>query len=83
MTEYKKVFLDTTPIIYFLDEDVNYAEKVENIFSEILQHEKAMVTSVITCTEYLTYPYRINNTDKVNVFLNFLPIVIYQYIQLI
>lgn len=83
MTEYKKVFLDTTPIIYFLDEDVNYAEKVENIFSEILQHEKAMVTSVITCTEYLTYPYRTNNTDKVNVFLNFLPIVIYQYIQLI
>lgn len=72
MTEYKKVFLDTTPIIYFLDEDVNYAEKVENIFSEILQHEKAMVTSVITCTEYLTYPYRINNTDKVNVFFEFL-----------
>lgn len=72
MTEYKKVFLDTTPIIYFLDEDVNYAEKVENIFSEILQHEKAMVTSVITCTEYLTYPYRTNNTDKVNVFFEFL-----------
>ena len=24
MTEYNKVFLDTTPLIYFLDNDVNF-----------------------------------------------------------
>ena len=34
MTEYKKIFLDTTPIIYFLDADINYAEKVEQLFEE-------------------------------------------------
>ena len=72
MTEYKKVFLDTTPIIYFLDEDINYAEKVEHIFSEILESSKPVVTSTITCTEYLTYPYRTGNTEKVNVFFEFL-----------
>ena len=72
MTEYKKVFLDTTPIIYFLDEDINYAEKVERIFSEILESSKMIVTSTITCTEYLTYPYRTGNTEKVNVFFEFL-----------
>ena len=38
MTGYNKVFLDTTPIIYFLDEDVNFGDKVENILSEILGH---------------------------------------------
>lgn len=72
MTEYKKVFLDTTPIIYFLDEDINYAEKVERIFSEILESSKMIVTSTITCTEYLTYPYRTGNTEKVKVFFEFL-----------
>ncbi len=37
MTEYKKIFLDTTPIIYFLDADINYAEKVEQIFEELMK----------------------------------------------
>lgn len=72
MTGYKKVFLDTTPLIYFLDADVNYAEKVEEIFSDILENEKTMITSAITCTEYLTYPYRTGNVEKVNAFFEFL-----------
>ena len=28
MTEYNKVFLDTTPLIYFLDNDVNFGNKL-------------------------------------------------------
>ena len=64
MTDYSKVFLDTAPLIYFLDTDINYAEKVENIFSEVLENEKPMITSVITCTEYLTFPYRTGNLEK-------------------
>lgn len=72
MTESKKIFLDTTPIIYLLDEDVNYAKKVEKIFTEILKSDKSMITSTITCTEYLIYPYRTGNLEKVNVFFEFL-----------
>ena len=72
MTEYKKIFLDTTPIIYFLDVDVNYAEKVENLFSDFLEAESQMITSTITCTEYLTYPYRTGNTEKIDAFYEFL-----------
>lgn len=72
MTEYKKIFLDTTPIIYFLDVDVNYAEKVENLFSDFLVAESQMITSTITCTEYLTYPYRTGNSEKIDAFFEFL-----------
>ena len=72
MTEYKKIFLDTTPIIYFLDVDVNYAEKVENLFSDFLEAESQMITSTITCTEYLTYPYRTGNSEKIDAFYEFL-----------
>lgn len=31
-----------------------------------------MITSTITCTEYLTYPYRTGNTEKVDAFYEFL-----------
>ena len=44
MIEYSKVFLDTIPIIYFLDEDVNFGNKVESILSKILENGQEMVT---------------------------------------
>lgn len=72
MTEYKKIFLDTTPIIYFLDADINFAEKVEQIFERFIEKKCSMATSTITCTEQLTYPYRTGNTEKINVFFKFL-----------
>ena len=31
-----------------------------------------MATSVITCTEYLTFPYRNNNREKVEAFFEFI-----------
>lgn len=58
MTDYNKVFLDTAPIIYFLDDDIHYGNKVRMIFEKILDLEKALVTSTITCEEYLVYPYK-------------------------
>lgn len=64
-----KVFLDTAPVIYFLDEDINFAEKVKDIFEEILENKIKMTTSAITCTEYLTFPYKTNNLEKISAFL--------------
>ncbi len=72
MTGYKKVFLDTAPIIYFLDNDVNFGEKARSILEEILEDGKELATSVITCTEYLTFPYRSNNREKVEAFFEFI-----------
>ena len=71
MTDYNKVFLDTTPLIYFLDSDVNFGNKTKSIFEEILSNGKTIVSSVITCEEYLVYPYRTNNQDKIDVFYDF------------
>lgn len=71
MTEYNKVFLDTTPLIYFLDNDVNFGNKTKAILEEILSNDKTIVSSVITCEEYLVYPYRTDNQEKVDVFFEF------------
>lgn len=72
VTEFNKVFLDTAPIIYFLDDDIKYSEKMEQIFEEFIRTETIMITSTVTCTEYLTYPYRTNNHEKVDAFFEFL-----------
>lgn len=71
MTEYSRIFIDTAPIIYFLDDDVNFGRKVQRIFEEILTSGKKIESSVITCEEYLVYPYKTNNKEKINVFFEF------------
>ena len=72
MIDYNKIFLDTSPIIYFLDEDINYGDKVKIILETFLAANKKLVTSTITCEEYLVYPYKTNNTEKIEVFFDFI-----------
>lgn len=72
MTEYKKVFLDTTPLIYFLDDDIHFGLKTHQIFEEILYNDRLLLTSVLTCMEYLVHPYRTNNQAKIKACADFL-----------
>lgn len=58
---FKKIFLDTTPIIYLLDGDKNFGEKTCQIFSALSEQNVKFVSSVITMEEYLIYPYRNKN----------------------
>ncbi len=39
MTEFKKVFLDTAPLIYFLDADIKLGELVKSIWSIHIAHK--------------------------------------------
>jgi len=72
MTEFNKVFLDTTPLIYFLDNDVHYGEKTKRILEQILFAKKIVCSSTVTCSEYLVYPYRTGNVEKVDAFFEFI-----------
>ena len=58
MTGYRRIFLDTAPIIYFLDESSPLRERTEQVLSEMLGSGAELVTSVVSCMEYLVYPYR-------------------------
>ena len=61
MTDYKKVFVDTAPFIYFIEKDENnpqYFEKVKKFFMNGYGSNKEFVTSVITMEEYFVFPYR-------------------------
>lgn len=71
MTGYEKVFLDTAPLIYFLDDDANFGQKAKAVFEEILSNGKSIVSSAITCHEYLVFPYKTHNQEKIDVFFEF------------
>ncbi len=72
MTEYKKVFVDTAPFIYFLDDVPNFAEQAKRIFSDCITNNIELITSVITIEEYLIYPYRQKDIVKIDYFSAFL-----------
>ena len=71
MKDFKKIFLDTTPLIYLLDNDKNFGEKTAEIFSKLSEQNIKFVSSVVTIEEYLVYPYRKNNDFMVKNFWDF------------
>ena len=66
-----KVFLDTTPLIYLLEDDVNFGQKTEKIFAQLAHQNKKLISSVITCTEFFVQPCRENNLIRIQAFWEF------------
>ena len=73
MTEnFKRIFLDTSPIIYFFDENSIFREKSAKILDTLLIQNCRFVTSAITCMEYLVLPYRKKIFTAIDNFWKFL-----------
>ena len=70
MTDFKKIFLDTSPIAYYLEKSELYYLNMKRFWKEydICDY----VTSTVTVAEYLTYPYQQNNLSLVNAFNSFM-----------
>lgn len=54
------LFLDTAPVIYYVEDHPVYRPKVEPFFERIDQGSLTAVTSPITLSECLVPPYRLN-----------------------
>lgn len=72
MTEFKKVFIDTAPFIYYLENSNLYFDKMMQFFTKCCEHEIEIVTSVITVEEYLVYPYSNKKTELIENFDKFI-----------
>lgn len=70
MTEFKKVFIDTAPIIYYLQNSETYYSNMKSFWKAYNDYD--YVTSAITITEYLTYPYRQKDLRLVDSFYDFI-----------
>lgn len=56
-----RLFLDTAPVIYYVEQNPVYQEKVDYIFDQIDQGNLIAVTSPITVAECLVFPNRTND----------------------
>lgn len=72
MTEYKKVFLDTAPLIYYLENNPVYHEYVKGFLCHCFQNGWSVITSAITVEEYCVYPYRNHDMKLIEKFQKFL-----------
>ena len=72
MNVYKRIFLDTSPLIYFLDENSIFKPNMDKIFYEILNQGSTLITSTITVEEFLVYPYRKADFTAIQGFHNFI-----------
>lgn len=69
MTDFNKIFLDTSPIVYYLEKSELYYLNMKRFWNEYGDCD--YVTSAVTITEYLTYPYQKNNLKQINAFYAF------------
>ncbi len=62
MTEYKRIFLDTAPVIYFVEKKPGFYEKVNDLL--ISNADADYFTPVITVAEYFPYPLQQPNCGE-------------------
>ena len=72
MTDFKKLCLDTAPLIYFLEEESSENTRVRQIFLSLSEQIDQVVLSTITCMEYLVLPYRMKDEKAIQSFWAFI-----------
>lgn len=62
---YKKIFVDTNPLIYLVNEQEPYFSKVLNFLTASIDNDSEFYTSTITDSEFLVKPFSDNNLEQV------------------
>lgn len=68
----KTVFLDTAPLIYFIEENDHYSQILDKLFLANSKGKFLFQTSVITLLEVLVLPMRLNELHLVEQYQNIL-----------
>lgn len=63
LADLKRLYLETAPLIYYVEEHSAYVEKMEAVFQFIEENQLEVLSSVITLTEVLQQPIQQNRSD--------------------
>jgi predicted nucleic acid-binding protein len=66
------LFLDTAPVIYFVEQNPEFASKVQEVFERLDDGKLTAVVSPITLAECLVLPYKQKNSDIAKIFTELL-----------
>lgn len=75
MIEYKKVFIDTAPFIYCIEEskeNPRYYSVVQRFFDNCYKKDIMLATSTVTVEEYCVMPYRTGELQRIALFQRFI-----------
>lgn len=72
LKSFRQVFLDTAPVIYFVEKNPDFSEKVQPVFSKLDEGTLVAVVSPITLAECLVLPYKIPNSEIAQLFTDLL-----------
>lgn len=72
MIDFKRVFLDTSPVIYYLQQDTVYFQKTKDILLSLSLSGAEFVSSDITIAEYSVFPFRTKNHALLTVLTDFI-----------
>jgi predicted nucleic acid-binding protein len=68
----KAIYLDTAPLIYYLEENPSYTSFLKKLFKKNENGDFTFYTSTITLTEVLTLPFRLDNKKLIKQYEHFL-----------
>lgn len=57
----KSILIDTNCFIYYFENNIDYADNIEEVFIGIQNGKNRAIVSVLTISEILTLPYKENN----------------------
>ena len=69
---FKRIFLDTNPIIYFLENEQGFGDTVKNFLAEAIVNGSEFYTSTITDAEFLVRPYQNGDFGAIEAYETFL-----------
>lgn len=70
MIEVKRIFIDTSPFIYFIEGEGDIAIKARDMFLKYLNAGTEMITSIFTDIEYKILPKRNSEYGKIQAYDN-------------
>ena len=74
MSGYKRIFYDTNPLIYYLEQSDVYLGRMKQFLKEQSEADADFVTSTITVGEYLTKPYKDDDEKLIADFKGFISV---------
>ena len=72
MKSVSRIFIDTAPFIYLLEDNPIYSERLRKYVSECFYAGTQFCTSFLTIAEYCVIPYRLNCPQKIVDFERFI-----------
>jgi predicted nucleic acid-binding protein len=66
------IFLDTAPVIYFVEQNPEFGSKVQEVFERLDEGKLTAVVSPITLAECLVLPYKQKKSEIAQVFTELL-----------